>query len=172
MSRLLLILASRWTRLVLVLLVILALQTTLFKDLRPFGVAGQVMLLFVACAGVQFGVSVGAIVGLVAGLMFDLVVATPAGLGSLALGLTGATAGFYLFFFPNLIRWLRLLAIAVVSAIGELYMLLAQAMVGLGAAVEFRLLKIISVVVVINMILSPGFLLISRWTLSDRKKNK
>jgi rod shape-determining protein MreD len=153
-----------------VLLFVLAIQTTLFKELRPFGVAGQVILLFVICAGIQFGVSIGAIVGLVAGLMFDFVVSTPAGLGSITLGVTGATAGLYLYFFPNPIWWLRLISIAVVSLIGEIYVLIAQAMVGLGVVIELRLLTIIAVVTTTNIVLSPGFFLITRWTLSERKK--
>ena len=152
------------------LLFVLALQTTLFKDLRPFGVAGQVVLLFVICAGIQFGISIGAIVGLVAVLMFDFVVSTPAGLGSITLGVTGATAGLYLYFFPNPIWWLRLISIAFVSVIGEIYVLLAQAMIGLGVVIEFRLLTIIAVVTAINVVLSPGFFMITRWTLSERKK--
>ena len=158
MNQLLIILASRWTRLVLVLLIVLALQTTLFKELRPYGVAVQVMLLFATCAGIQFGISIGAIVGLVAGLMFDFVVSTPAGLGSIALGLTGATAGLYLYFFPTQIWWLRLISIAVVSVIGEIYILIARAMVGLSVVPELRLLKVIAVVSAINVCLSPAFL--------------
>lgn len=154
----------------LVLLLVLSIQTTLFKELRPFGVAGQIILLFVICAGIQFGISIGAIVGLVAGLMFDFVVSTPAGLGSIALGVTGATAGLYLYFFPNPIWWLRLITIAFVSVFGEIYLLIAQAMVGLGVVLELRLLTIIAMVTAINVVLSPGFFLITRWTLSERKK--
>ena len=154
----------------LVLLLVLSIQTTLFKELRPFGVAGQVILLFVICAGIQFGTSIGAIVGLVAGLMFDFVVSTPAGLGSIALGVTGATAGLYLYFFPSPIWWLRMISIAIVSVFGEMYLLIAQAMVGLGVVLELRLLTIIAVVTTINIVLSPGFFLITRWTLSERKK--
>lgn len=154
----------------LVLLLVLSIQTTLFKELRPFGVAGQVILLFVICAGIQFGTSIGAIVGLVAGLMFDFVVSTPAGLGSMALGVTGATAGLYLYFFPSPIWWLRMISIAIVSVFGEMYLLIAQAMVGLGVVLELRLLTIIAVVTTINIVLSPGFFLITRWTLSERKK--
>lgn len=154
----------------LVLLLVLSIQTTLFKELRPFGVAGQVILLFVICAGIQFGTSIGAIVGLVAGLMFDFVVSTPAGLGSIALGVTGATAGLYLYFFPSPIWWLRMISIAIVSVFGEMYLLIAQAMVGLGVVLELRLLTIIAVVTTINVVLSPGFFLITRWTLSERKK--
>ncbi|MCX6536570.1 MAG: hypothetical protein NT119_08485 [Actinobacteria bacterium] len=157
---------------VLVLLVVLAIQTTLFNELRPYGVAGQIMLLFVICSGIQFGISNGAIVGLIAGLMFDFVVSTPAGLGSITLGITGATAGLYLYFFPSPIWWLRIISIAFVSLIGEIYLLIAQAMVGLGVVLEIRLLKIFAVVATINVFLSPGFFLITRWTLSERKKER
>lgn len=154
------------------LLVVLAIQTTLFNELRPYGVAGQIMLLFVICSGIQFGISNGAIVGLIAGLMFDFVVSTPAGLGSITLGITGATAGLYLYFFPSPIWWLRIISIAFVSLIGEIYLLIAQAMVGLGVVLEIRLLKIFAVVATINVFLSPGFFLITRWTLSERKKER
>jgi len=41
-ARLLRVLASRWTRLVLVASVLLGLQTTLLNDMRPFGVMTQV----------------------------------------------------------------------------------------------------------------------------------
>ena len=43
-------------------------------------------------------------------------------------------------------------------------------MVGLGVVIELRLLTIIAVVAAINVGLSPGFLMITRWTLSERKK--
>jgi hypothetical protein len=36
--------SSRWTRLVLVASVALGFQTTLFNDMRPFGVMAQVMV--------------------------------------------------------------------------------------------------------------------------------
>ena len=157
-------------RLVLVLFFVLALQTTLFAQLRPFGVAGQVLLLFTACAGVTYGVSVGTITGLIAGLMYDFTLATPIGIGSLALGVVGATAGVYLYLFPNPIWWLRIVAIAVTSALGEIYYPIALAMVGLDGWIQFRLLKIIAIVVVINILFAPVMLIVSRWTLSERKR--
>jgi rod shape-determining protein MreD len=161
--------ASRWTRLVLVLFFVLALQTTLFAQLRPFGVAGQMMLLFTACAGVTYGITIGTITGLVAGLMYDLTLATPLGIGSLALGVVGATAGIYLYFFPTPIWWLRIFAIAVASALGEIYFPIAQAMVGLDGWIQFRIIKVIAVVVVVNTLFAPGMLVVSRWALSERK---
>ena len=90
--------SSRWSRLVLVMLFVIALQTTLFADLRPFGVAAQLVLLFVIASGVNHGVAIGAMTGLIAGLMYDFVLPTPVGLVSLVLGLAGATAGLLIYF--------------------------------------------------------------------------
>ena len=169
MNRLILVMASRWMRLVLVLFIVLSLQTTVFAQLRPFGVAAQVVLLFVVCIGIVYGVSVGALAGLIAGLMYDLVLTTPVGLGSLVLGLAGATAGLLLYFFHNPTWWMRLVAITIASALGEIYFPLAQAMVGLEGWLQFRLIKVTAVVVVVNLVLAPLVLVISRWTLSERR---
>ncbi|MFZ9953456.1 MAG: hypothetical protein ACO3GH_02590, partial [Ilumatobacteraceae bacterium] len=75
-ERLLRAVASRWFRLVLVLLVVLSFQTTLFGDLRPFGYAVQVLAIFVASAGVSHDLRIGMLVGLIAGFMYDAVLAT------------------------------------------------------------------------------------------------
>ena len=85
--------SSRWTRLVLVLLIVISLQTTLFAEMRPFGVAAQLVLLFAVVSGSIYGSTIGALTGLIAGLMYDFILPTPVGLTSLALGLAGATAG-------------------------------------------------------------------------------
>ena len=54
---------SRWTRLVLVSLILLGLQTTVLNDMRPFGVMIPVMLLFAVTAGTLYGSEIGAISG-------------------------------------------------------------------------------------------------------------
>ena len=55
------------------------------------------------------------------------------------------------------------------SALGEIYFPLAQAMVGLEGWLQFRLIKVTAVVVVVNLVLAPLVLVISRWTLSERR---
>ena len=92
-DRLVPIITSRWFRLVLVGLVVLGLQTTLFSDVRPFGVVAQLMLLLAVAAGVTYGLEVGAVAGLVLGFMYDCVLNTPLGLCSLVFGGAGAVAG-------------------------------------------------------------------------------
>ena len=169
MIRFLTIMSSRWTRLVLVLLIVISLQTTLFAELRPFGVAAQLVLLFVVVSGSMNGSTIGALTGLIAGLMYDFVLPTPVGLTSLALGLAGATAGLLTYFFRDPTWWMRLITVGVVSLLGEIYYPLAQTVVGLDGWLQLRIIKVAIVVAVCNLALSPIAILVCRWTLAERK---
>ncbi len=169
MIRLLTIISSRWTRLVLVLLIIQSLQTTLFSDLRPFGVAAQIVLLFVVVAGSLYGLAIGALTGLIAGMMFDMILPTPVGLSSLTLGLAGATAGLLIYFFNQPTWWMRLIAVAVASVLGEIYFPMAQSVVGLDGWLQLRVIKVALIVAICNVIISPLAIVVCRWTLSERK---
>ncbi len=161
--------SSRWTRLVLVLLIIISFQTTLFAEMRPFGVAAQLVLLFVVVSGSINGSIIGALTGLIAGLMYDFILPTPVGLTSLALGLAGATAGLLTYFFHEPTWWMRLITVGVVSLLGEIYYPLAQTVVGLDGWLQLRIIKVALVVAVCNLALSPIAILVCRWTLAERK---
>ena len=161
--------SSRWTRLVLVLLIIISFQTTLFAEMRPFGVAAQLVLLFVVVSGSINGSTIGALTGLIAGLMYDFILPTPVGLTSLALGLAGATAGLLTYFFRDPTWWMRLITVGVVSLLGEIYYPLAQTVVGLDGWLQLRIIKVALVVAVCNLALSPIAILVCRWTLAERK---
>ena len=89
---------SRWTRLVLMSLMFLGLQTTVLNDMRPFSVMIPVMLLFAVTAGTLYGSEVGAISGLIVGVMYDCVLSTPLGLASLVFGEAAYVAGLLPFF--------------------------------------------------------------------------
>ena len=158
---------SRWTRLVLVSSVLLAMQTTLLNDMRPFGVMAHVMVLFAASAGVVYGSEIGALAGLIIGLMYDSVLTTPLGLASLVLGATAYIAGV----FPYLVRdsswWSKIIAVAVASAIGEILFPVAQAMVGYSGWVQWRVLTVALVVGVVNLVFAPVMLLLTKWTLKE-----
>ena len=169
MIRFLTIMSSRWTRLVLVLLIVISFQTTLFAEMRPFGVAAQLVLLFVIVSGSINGSTIGALTGLIAGLMYDFILPTPVGLTSLALGLAGATAGLLTYFFHEPTWWMRLITVGVVSLLGEIYYPLAQTVVGLDGWLQLRIIKVALVVAVCNLALSPIAILVCRWTLAERK---
>ena len=161
--------SSRWTRLVLVLLIVISFQTTLFAEMRPFGVAAQLVLLFVVVSGSINGSTIGALTGLIAGLMYDFILPTPVGLTSLALGLAGATAGLLTYFFREPTWWMRLITVGVVSLLGEIYYPLAQTVVGLDGWFQLRIIKVAFVVAVCSLALSPIAILVCRWTLAERK---
>ena len=151
----------------LVTLLLLGIQTTLLNDMRPFGVMVQAMLLLVAASGVVYGSEVGAIAGFVVGLMYDGVLATPLGLGGLVLGVTGALAGTLLYFVREPTWWSRVLAVGAVSVVGELLFPLFQALIGFEGWLQPRALRVALVVGLINLILAPIGIGLSRWTLNE-----
>lgn len=168
LERFLRIVASRWFRVVLVGLLVISLQTTLFSEVRPFGFAVQVVAIFVACAGVTHDVQVGAVVGLVSGLMYDAVLATPFGVSALVFGATGALAALMLQPFRDPTLWLRLLAASVAASIGEVLMPVVKSVVGQGGWLDTRVAGAMFVTFAGALILSVPFVPISRWTLQER----
>lgn len=167
MQRLIAILGSRWTRLVLVALVLLSIQTTLLNELRPFGVMAQVLVLFVASAGVLYGSEIGAIAGFVVGLMYDAVLTTPLGSTALVFGLVGAAAGGLLYFVREPTWWSRVAVVVVMSALGEVLFPIVQAVIGYEGWVQPRMFLVALVVALVNVILAPIILPLTRWTLKE-----
>lgn len=166
-ERLVIVVGSRWTRLVLVALVLLAIQTTLLNDLRPFGVMAQILVLFVASAGVLYGAEVGAIAGLAVGLMYDAVLTTPLGSYALVLGAIGLLAGGLPYFVREPTWWSRVAAVVVLSALGEVLFPVFQAIIGFEGWVQPRMLVVALVVAAVNLLLAPLILPLTRWTLKE-----
>ena len=77
---------SSLIRLIPVGMVMLALQRTVFAELRLSGVVIQVVLALVAAAGASGGSERGAVAGFVLGSMYDLVEGTPLGFQLLLIG--------------------------------------------------------------------------------------
>src|SRR5215211_4980613 len=73
---------------------LLALQQTMFVEMKPFGVIVQLLMAFAASAGAAGGPERGALTGFVLGLMFDLAVGTPLGSSSITMGVGGYVAGY------------------------------------------------------------------------------
>jgi rod shape-determining protein MreD len=99
---------NRYTRLVLVGLMFLSLQTTLFNEIRPFGVCLQVMLLLAASAGLAKGSQTGAIAGFIVGLLYDMVLSTPLGLCAAVFAIVGYLAGYAHSFVHESTWWSRM----------------------------------------------------------------
>lgn len=81
-------------RIALFLVVAVLIQTALGSDLRIAGVAPDLMVLVVICAGLTGGTEAGAWVGFWAGLLADMfLTSTPIGLSALTYCLIGAAIG-------------------------------------------------------------------------------
>ena len=106
-------------RLVLVGMLLLSLQQTLFVDVRPWGVSVQVMLALAAACGVAGGPQRGALAGFVFGLLYDSRVGTPLGSSSFSMGMGGFTAGYVLSITIDPQWWLSALFVGIGTAVGE-----------------------------------------------------
>jgi len=166
-EKLLQIMGSRWTRLVLVSLILLGLQTTVLNDMRPFNVMIPVMLLFAVASGSLYGSEIGAISGLIIGVMYDCVLTTPLGLASLVFGAAAYVAGLLPFFIREPTWWTRAITIGIVGAAGELVFPLAQSMVGLSGRFQPHVVVVMTSVAVVGMIVAPLLLPVCRWTLKE-----
>lgn len=165
--RFLRVMASRWTRLVLVGLIFLGIQTTILSEMRPFGVMLQLMLLIGVTAGAIYGPEVGALAGLIVGLMYDCVLTTPLGLASLVVGGVSFGAGLLPFFVRDPSWWNRAIAIALFSAIGEILFPVAQSVVGLSGWIQPRMFVVALIVGLVNLLLAPIVTPVIRWTLKQ-----
>jgi len=160
--------ASRWFRLVLVVLIALSVQTTLFTEIRPFGFAIQLIAIFVAVVGSTHDVQTGAVVGLISGFMYDAVLATPLGISALVLGALGAIAALVMQPFREPTWWLRVVAVSVVAGFGEILMPIVKSVVGLSGWLDVRILGAAAVTFVGALVVSSALIPVSRWTLQER----
>lgn len=167
-ERILRVVASRWFRLVLVVLVVMSLQTTFFSEVRPFGFAVQVVGIFVACAGCTHDVQTGALVGLVSGLMYDAVLATPLGVSALVFGALGAIGALLMQPFREPTWWLRLLAVSVAASLGEVLLPVVKSVVGLSGWLDTRVLGAMLVTFAGSLVIAAPLVPVTRWTLQER----
>lgn len=158
---------NRYVRFVLVALVVLSLQTTIFNDVRPFGVCLQVMLLLAASAGLARGSETGAIAGFIAGFMYDLVLTTPLGVSAVVFAGVGYLAG-YVHSFVHEPNWSsRMVLAATASAVGAVLQPVVLTLVGLEGILTLEVLGIAVVVSAFNAVLGLPAERLCRWALSD-----
>ncbi|CAN5503185.1 hypothetical protein BH23ACT3_BH23ACT3_01650 [soil metagenome] len=152
-------------RLLPVGIMLLALQTTIFVDVQPFGVVLQILLAFSAAAGVAGGPERGMTAGFVLGLLFDLGTGAPLGSSSVTMGLAGMVAGSVSYLNIDVHWWLAAIFVALGSAVGELAVPTVRYFVGQTNVFSEQLFTIVPVVAVGAALLSPLFVPMSRWCL-------
>jgi rod shape-determining protein MreD len=158
-------LRSSITRIVVVGMMLLALQKTIFADMRPAGVVLQVMLAFAAAAGAAGGSERGATAGFLLGLMFDLGTGGPLGSSSITMGLAGFVAGYVALINIERQWWLAAIFVAVGSAVGELCVPVVRSFIGDANVYSERLYTIVPLVALAAAVASPLLVPVSRWCL-------
>jgi rod shape-determining protein MreD len=156
-------------RLASVGLIVVALQQTLFSEMRPAGVSLQVVLALAAAAGAAGGPQKGALAGFVLGLMYDLAAGTPLGSSSIAMGLGGYAAGYVTSITVDPQWWLAGLFTAIGAAVGEAAVPVVRVFIGEEDVFTPRLATVVGVVAAGALILSPAFVPIGRWCMRIKR---
>jgi len=164
-TTLLRVLASRWTRLVLVSLLAAAVQATVVADLPVFGVVAQPALLLAVAVGAAHGPADGLLAGFVVGLIADLAFGDVVGLGAVALGAAGATAGLLVALLRDPPWWARIGAMVVASALGETYVPLLKTLVGIDGWLRPRVAVVAAIVAAMHLVAAPAVLPLGRWVM-------
>ena len=140
-----------------ILVVAIALQSTLLTRLTFLGVIPQLIVVVVVSLGWSDGERVGAVAGFAGGLLQDLLLLPQSvdGLYALVYTLVGFGVGYFRQFSPSDSVWMPVFATAVASAVAEfgyalLSILLGQRWIGLGFTA-----KLAGLVVLYNTLLSP-----------------
>ncbi len=156
-------------RLASVGLILVALQRTLFTDLRPAGVSVQVVLALAAAAGAAGGPQKGALAGFVLGLMYDLAAGTPLGSSSITMGLAGYAAGYVTSITIDPQWWLAALFTALGAAIGEAAVPVVRTFIGEEDVFSPRLAVVVGIVAAGALLLSPLLVPVGRWCLRIKR---
>jgi len=159
-----------WVRVPLVTLLALAVQLSLFTDMRPFDAVADVMLLLVLASGMVAGPRDGALCGFFIGFVYDLMLRTPFGLSALAYALIGYGAGYLQAVVSSAPWWIGMLIMGAASAVGVFVYATIGTVFGLRDAVNVHLVTVMLVVGVVNLLLAVPALWVQRWALlgSDR----
>jgi rod shape-determining protein MreD len=158
---------NKYTRLVLVSLLFLSLQTTIFNEMRPFDVCLQVMLLLAASCGLAKGSSAGAVAGFIVGLLYDFVLTTPLGLCAAVFALVAYLAGYAHSFVHESTWWSRSLVASSASAAGMIVLPIAFTVTGAEGVLTLHIFTVALVVSLFNAAFSVPVEILCRWALKD-----
>lgn len=159
---------SSLIRLIPVGMVMLALQRTVFVDIKVSGVIVQVVLAFVAAAGAAGGSERGAVAGFTLGVMFDLVEGTPIGSTAIAFTLAGVVAGLLALVAADPQWWLNAIFVGFGAAVGEAMLPVVRIFVGEEDPWPSEMVKVVLIVAIAAVLLSPALVPLGRWCLRIR----
>ncbi len=149
----------------LVAILILGVQTSLMAEVRPFGIAGDLLLAFSIAAGMVAGPRRGATFAFALGVLYDLQLQTPLGLSALTYASAAYAAGFLPDEIVLALKSLQAIVAGVLSVVAVLFFAVVAALFGLERVLGLRLIRIVVVVAVINFFIAPLAVMVQRWAL-------
>jgi rod shape-determining protein MreD len=162
--------ARPWVRVPLVTVVALAVQLSLFTDMRPFDALADIMLLLVLASGMVAGPRDGALCGFFIGVLYDLMLRTPFGLSALAYALIGYAAGYLQAVVSSAPWWIGMLIMGAASAVSVAIYAVIGTVFGLRDTVNLHLVTTMAVVGVVNLLLALPALWVQRWALLGHER--
>ena len=163
--------ARPWVRVPLVTVAVLAVQLSLFTDMRPFDALADVMLLLVLASGMVAGPRDGALCGFFIGFVYDLMLRTPFGLSALAYALIGYAAGYLQAVVSSAPWWIGMLIMGAASAVSVAIYATIGTVFGLRDAVNLHLVTVMIVVGAVNLLLAIPALWVQRWALLGQDRS-
>ena len=162
------IVRSSLIRLIPVGMVMLALQRTVFSEIEVSGVIVQVVLALAAAAGAAGGSERGAVAGFTLGIMFDLIEGTPIGSTAIAFTLAGVVAGLLALIAADPQWWLHAIFVGMGAAAGEAMLPVVRVFVGEEDPWPSDMVKVVVIVALAAMVMSPLLVPLGRWCLRIR----
>jgi rod shape-determining protein MreD len=160
-----------WVRVPLVTVAVLAVQLSLFTDVRPFDALADIMLLLVLASGMVAGPRDGALCGFFIGFVYDLMLRSPFGLSALAYALVGYAAGYLQAVVSSASWWIGMLIMGAASAVSVAIYAAIGTVFGLRDAVNFHLVTVMIVVGAVNLLLAVPALWVQRWALLGHERS-
>jgi rod shape-determining protein MreD len=149
-------------RTAIVIVVAVALQTTLFADVRLFGVSPELLVLLAALAGLVGGTTPGVWVGFAAGLAYDVALDTPFGSWGLICGLVAFAVADLHHAVADEARWIPTAFAATATSAGVVAFAVLGEVLGLDY-LEPRVLRVALLVGLWSVVLAPVLLPVARW---------
>jgi rod shape-determining protein MreD len=153
------------TRIRLVLLVIstVVLQTTLFPDLRFFGVAPDLGLVATIAVAYRVGPERGALYGFANGLVLDLFLQTPLGLSALSFAVVGYAVGILQAGMTQELRFAGPLLSGVGGLLGGAVFVAVAALAGEDQVIATRTIWVLLLAAAYDAVLGVVVFPIGRW---------
>ncbi len=162
-------------RLFMLIVLMVIIQYTVGLDLRIAGAHPDLMLLMPIAAGVVGGPEIGAATGFAAGIATDLLLPTPFGLSALVYSLVGFSVGYVMDAGGSRREgfwWLTPLIALAASAVAVMLYAVLGAVLGQDEMVKVDLAAVVTVVAVINAVLSPVACRMVGWALDSPVGNR